>query len=168
MTLSGTLLTILTLAEAVQTAQTRHPSMQQARAATTAADARRQEALSTFLPQLSGNATYQRATGNFAPRPGALPSSLSGSGSSSFKTFNYFNFGLTLSQNVWDFQSYDLYKAARASEESYEASERTSRVQVTQRVRLAYFQAQATVSAASTPSFGGERGRADWGAWRVR
>jgi len=24
------------------------------------------------------------------------------------------------------------------------------------------------VSAASTPSFGGERGRADWGAWRVR
>lgn len=136
---------VLSLAEVERTVKARQPALLRARAATEAAHARRQGALAPMLPQLTGTATYQRSTANYAQRPGSLPSSLAGlASSSSFETYGYFTAGLTLSQALWDFgQSYRRYEAARSSEESFRETERTTQVQALLKARLAFFQARA-------------------------
>jgi outer membrane protein len=136
---------VLSLAEAERLAQARHPNLLEARAATEGARARTAGALAPLLPQLTGVAAYQRATSNYATRPGALPSSLAGlASSSSLDTYNHFSAGLTLSQSLWDFgQSYRRYQAARSSAEGYQEGERTARVQALLKVRIAFFQARA-------------------------
>jgi outer membrane protein len=139
-------LRVLTLSEAVNTAQTRQPQLQQARATTEAARARVDEAFAPIVPQVTGALGYQRATANYASRPGSLPSQLaSGAQSNSLDTFNYFTAGLTLSQTVYDFgQTIGRWRSARASAESSGESERVSRAQVKLRARLAFFQARAS------------------------
>ena len=56
---------VLSLAEALQTADHNQPTLRQATAATDAARARAWEARAPLLPQLSGFATYQRRTANY-------------------------------------------------------------------------------------------------------
>ena len=95
---------IVTLDEALATARVQHPLIHQGAAGTQAAAARADEALSPLLPQVSGNASYQRSTANFASRPGSLPSQISGgSSAASWNTYNYFNLGLSASQLLYDF-----------------------------------------------------------------
>ncbi len=134
----------LTLDEAVRLALKNQPQLRQARAGTEAARARADEARAPLLPQLSGYASYQRTTYNFAARPGSLPSGSSQVGSTSWNTSDYWNFGGTLSQLVWDFgQTSGRWKAAKESAASQQESERATGVQVLYSVRAAYFTARA-------------------------
>src|SRR5262245_18456115 len=63
----------MSLSRAEALALHNQPSVRQAAGQTEAAAGRVEEARAGYLPQLNGLATYERTTGNFAPRPGALP-----------------------------------------------------------------------------------------------
>lgn len=135
---------VLTLAEAERSARERQPQLQQARSLTGAASARADEARAPLLPQVTGSALYERTTGNFAPRPGQLPSSVSTRTTSSWTTFDYFNFGLTASQLVYDFgQTSGRWRAAQASAGAQRQSEHGTELQVLLTVRSAFFNARA-------------------------
>jgi outer membrane protein len=134
---------VLTLDQAVQTAERNQPQLRQARAQTSAARARADEARAPLLPQLAGTGNYTRTTSNFAPRPGLLPKGLSG-GSSSWNTYNYFNFNLTASQLVYDFgQMTGQWHAAQANAEAQRETEAMTRVTTILGVRTAFFAARA-------------------------
>jgi outer membrane protein len=146
---------IISLDEALQTATANQPQLRQAQATTAAARARADEAFAPLLPQASGTAAYQRLTANFAPRPGSLPSNFSqtqtGSQSTTktnaFDTFNYFNFGVSVNQLIYDFnQTKGKYDAAKMSVTAQEKTERATLLQVMLNVRSAYFGARANKS----------------------
>lgn len=142
---------ILTLDEALAIARAQQPLIHQAAAGTQAATARADEVLSPLLPQVSGSASYQRATANYTSRPGSLPSQISGGGSAaSWNTFNYFNLGLSASQLIYDFgQSSSRWRSSQASADSQRNSEHTTLELVLFNVRATYFQARAAKSAVS-------------------
>jgi len=135
---------VLTLADAVQAAESRQPQIRQARAQTEAAWARADEARSAILPQLTGTAQYTLQTANFVPRPGLLPSNVTvSSPAPTFNLFNFYSLGLQLNQWIWDFTTLEKWKASRATAESQAASERTARETVRLTVRAAFFTARA-------------------------
>jgi outer membrane protein len=135
----------LTLDQALETARAQQPQLRQAAANTQASLARSDQALAPLLPQVGGNANYQRSTANFTSRPGTLPSQLSGGGGAeSWNTFNYLNLGLSASQLLYDFgQSRSRWRSAQASAASQRDSEHSTLQQVLLGVRIAYFQARA-------------------------
>ncbi len=135
----------LTLDEALATARSRQPQVRQAAATTQAALARTDESFAPLLPQVSGNAAYQRSTANFASRPGSLPSQLSGSsGGESWSTSNYFNLGLNADLLLYDFgQTRSRWRSSQASAAAQRDSERSTLDTVLFSVRTAYFQARA-------------------------
>jgi outer membrane protein len=139
------LLLLLTLADAVRTAEAHQPQLRLAHANSDAARARVGQARSYLLPQLAGTGSYQRTTSNFAPRPGFLPTSVNMMlpTAPTFETFNYYNFGLTLTQFLWDFRAPFAFGASRATAESIADTERNVRQQVFLSVRTAYFNARA-------------------------
>src|SRR5262249_45971397 len=61
----------------------------------------------------------------------------------SFQTFNYWSFGLTLSQYLWDFRAPWALGASRVSAEAQESGSRAIRQQVVLNARTAYFNARA-------------------------
>lgn len=135
---------VVSLDEALRLARQHQPLLRQARAGTEAAAARVDAARSGLLPQLSGTAGYQRTTANFALRPGFVPQQFNQTGSSSFKTYDYFNFGLNANMLAWDFQqTWGRWGAAKASARAELAAERSQRLQVALNVRVAYFSARA-------------------------
>ncbi len=97
---------VLTLPQAVARAMLTAPVLAGASADLDAAQARERVAMTGYLPSLSGTAAYNRQTGNFAPRPGLSASNLGGGSGFSYesthKSYDYFNFALTLSQTIWD------------------------------------------------------------------
>jgi outer membrane protein len=134
---------VLTLARALELAEKAQPSIRQAHAATSASSARVEQARAGYLPQVTATAGYQRTTGNFAPRPGATPATVQ-TPSPSFTTYNYFNFGLTASQLLYDFgQTNGRWRAAEASAEQTRQAERTTENQVRLQVEAAYYTARA-------------------------
>jgi len=136
---------ILTLDQALATANSHQPQLQAAAATSLAAQARSDEALAALRPQVSGIGSYQRATANFVSRPGTLPRQLgSGSGGESSQTFGFYDFGLSASYLLYDFgQARDRWRSAEASFESQRGSERAAASQVRFAVRTAFFQARA-------------------------
>ncbi len=135
---------VLTLAQALQSAREHQPLLHQAQAAIDVSRARADQAAAGLYPQVTATAAYQRTTANFAPRPGALPSSVNIAASKSFKTYDYFNFGLNAQQLVWDFgQTYKRKDAAKATLEARKTDEQASLLQVEQNVRVAFFNARA-------------------------
>ena len=60
---------VLTLAEALRTAETHQPSLRMAEADARAAQARADITRADWLPQVTGTASYQRMTGNFVGPP---------------------------------------------------------------------------------------------------
>jgi outer membrane protein len=134
---------VLTLDQALQMARERQPLLRQARAGTLAAEARADEARAPLLPQLAGTAAYERTTANIAQRPGAAPISAASPGAS-FNTVNYWSFGATLSQLIYDFgQSSGRWRAAQASAVSQRDSEAATAIQTALGVRIAFFSARA-------------------------
>src|SRR4051794_13340586 len=91
----------LTLAEALKMATALQPSLRQAKDALLVAQAKADQVRAGLLPKLDGTASYQRATSNFPPQPGLTPTATTAP-SPKFDSFNYWRFGLTASQLVFD------------------------------------------------------------------
>jgi outer membrane protein len=130
----------VSLADALATADANLPALRGAQADTLAAKATADIALSPLLPQLTGNAAYQRATGNFAPRPGSGISTPAGS---STATFNYFNFGLNLSQTLFDAPTFLRWRSTLAAFGAQKQVLQGARLDAAYNVRVAFFNAQA-------------------------
>lgn len=121
---------ILQLEQALRIALERHPRLGQARAATRAADARAGQALSGYLPQVRGTASYRRTE---AQIPGG---GVAGQ--------NLYVAELAASQLVYDFgQTSGRYKAATSNVEAQQQAETATRQEVTLAVKNAYLQAHA-------------------------
>lgn len=154
----------LTLGQAETTALANQPTLTQAHGLLEAAEGRVEESRAGYLPQVTLNGTYERTTGNFAPRPGALPACVSTGGtagtggtactsttSSTTQTpvswdpkYNYFLFGATATQLIYDFgQTSGRWRSAGASRDAAADNTRTAEVQTLFNVRRAYFQVRA-------------------------
>jgi outer membrane protein len=150
---------VMTLAQAERNALEAQPQVLVARAATSVAQAQADQARSPYLPQVTANAGYTRETGNFVTRPGVTPSSSqlpllcqgpmgavpcsqlpqpTSPGWSLSNSYDYWNFGLTASQLIYDFgQTNGKVRAATATVEAQQLVERTARLQVIFGVRRA-------------------------------
>jgi outer membrane protein len=144
---------VFSLAEIERIALAQQPQMLVAHAQTRIAEAGADLARSPLLPQVTGLAQYTRETGNFAPRPGAVPSVATANGTqvteaapttSLSQSYDYWNFGLTGTQLIYDFgQTYGKYRSARDTEEAQRATEDATRFVVLSTVRGAYFTARS-------------------------
>jgi len=135
---------ILGLAEVERTALQVQPLLRAARATTSVAEAQAEQARSPLLPQVIGSAAYTRETGNFAPRPGVALGGAPVGGSLFSTSYDYFQFGLTATQLIYDFgQTSQKYDAAKLSADSQRVAEQTARLGVLLNVRKAYFAARA-------------------------
>jgi outer membrane protein len=134
----------LTLDEALRQARVHQPSIRQAAGMRITAEGQADQARAALLPQLNGTGAYSRATANFVPQPSVVPRDLTQAPSPSFESFNYWRFGLTASQLLFDFgQSPNRWRSARANAEAQVENERTTAVQVAYNVRNAFFVARA-------------------------
>lgn len=137
------LVMVITLESALHTARTEQPALRQAHAQTDVARARAKQARASLLPQVNGTALYQRSTSNFVLRPGQVPNNLANT-APTFDTFNYWNFGLTVTQQIYDSQqTIDKYRSAKVTAESVAASELYAALSVDLGVRSAFFTARA-------------------------
>lgn len=135
----------LSLDEAIAIAHENRPALRQAEANARAADARADQARAPLLPQLSGTASYQRTTANFVARPSQVPTALGTvPPNPTFDTYNFFNFGLTATQLVYDSGlSIGRNRAAHATADAAHDTASTMALDVELSVRTAFFQARA-------------------------
>jgi outer membrane protein len=137
---------VLGLPEIERAALTLQPQLVAAKANTNVAIAQADQARAPLLPQVIGNASYTRETGNFAPRPGAIPgASGPAAGGSLFSTsYDYWQFGVTANQLIYDFgQTTGRYDAAKLTADSQRLTEQTTKLSILLNVRKAYFNARA-------------------------
>lgn len=135
---------LLTLEEALSTTERMQPAVRIAEANERAQDARADQARAFLFPQLSLNASYQRSTANFVQRPGAVPTTVTATDALSFTTYDFFNFGATISQQVYDFnQSIFRWQAERKRTQSFEQLTKNQRVLAAYNTRVAFFNATA-------------------------
>jgi outer membrane protein len=151
--------TPLSLQQAVQTALRNQPNVVAARGLQEAAEGRVEEARAGYLPQVTVTGSYERTTGNFATRPGVLPTSLTtngmggGSGTAVMAgatpvswdpKYNFFQLNAGASQLLYDFgQTSNRWAAAGASRDAATDNTRTAALQTLVNVRRAYFAARA-------------------------
>jgi outer membrane protein len=136
----------MTLAEVERIAAEQQPQLLVARANTHTAVAQAEQARAPLLPQVTGTAAYTRQTGNFVPRPGVIPGAgaVPTGGSLFSQSFDYWNFGVSATQLLYDFgQTTNRSKAAYLNADAQRYSERTTKLQITLAVRRAYFNARA-------------------------
>jgi outer membrane protein len=135
---------VLTLAQVERVAQ-QQPQLVVARANTETAAAQADQARAPLLPQVTGTAGYTRATANTAPRVGvSLPPGTPVGGSLFSQSYDYWSFGLTGTQLLYDFgQTYDRFKAADLTVDVQRYGEQVTRLQIMLNVRTAYFNARA-------------------------
>jgi outer membrane protein len=138
----------LSLSQAQERALRYQPTLRQARGLTEAAEGRTEQARSGYLPQAGFTGSYQRTTGNFAVRPGAIPGANTTTATTtsgwSTSTYNYLNFGLSASQLIYDFGQTDgRWRAAAANRDAAQINELTAEQQALLAVRRAYFLARA-------------------------
>jgi outer membrane protein len=134
---------VLTLDEALRTARAQHPQLQAAHAQTEASSARVEVNRAPLLPQVTGNASYQRSTKHATAvtgiGAGTSPITTGGSGTS-----NLYQLSLNASQLIYDFgQTTGKWNAAKSTLLSQEQAERNLAVQVAYAVRVAYYDAAA-------------------------
>jgi outer membrane protein len=133
----------LSLSEALRLAHERQPTLRQARAQTDVLDARLGRARSGLFPQVEALAIYQGTTANFTQRPGATPPGAMAE-DPDFDLYNFFNFGLSARQLIYDFgKTSKGARAAKARSLAQQEAERTSVAQVEEDVRVSFFQARA-------------------------
>lgn len=127
---------VLTLEQALQTAQEHQPRLRQARATVRAADARTDLARSPMLPQVSASASAQRGS--------TSSSFVAGEAVPSAGAANRFSLGANASQLIWDFgRAGAQLDAAKANRRAREHDEQGTHVDVAYGVRAAFFQARA-------------------------
>jgi outer membrane protein len=142
---------VLALADIERIALAQQPQILAAQAQTRIASAGAEIARAPLLPQVTGLGQYTRETGNYAPRPGAVPAVTSTQGvtvaaptTSITRSYDYWNFGLTGTQLIYDFgQTYDKFTAARKTEDAERDTEHATRFVVLSTVRGAYFGARS-------------------------
>lgn len=133
---------IITLDEALRTAQKHQPQLKQAQAATASARARADQARAGLLPQAALSVGYKRTTANYIPSPGTEQTT--GSTSGSTETFNSFSGSASVSQLIWDFnQTLGKWRSAQALARAQAESERAVEAQAALSVRTTYFTARA-------------------------
>ncbi len=135
----------LTLSQAEESALRNQPTLRQAHAQTDAAQGRVEQARSGYLPQAAFTGTYQRIATQPQPRPG-LNTANGAMFNTSWPTatVNYFTFGLTASQLIYDFgQTSGRWDAAISNRDAFQVSELTTEQQALLSVRGAYFLARA-------------------------
>ena len=142
---SSTLVRQLTLTAAVSQALKTQPTLRQARAQTSAAEGRVEQARSGYLPQVIGTAAYSRLSSNYTPSPGVLPNStLNAKNSISSTSYNWFIGTLTATQLIYDFgQTNGRWNAAQSAVDSLVATEKLTRLQAITNVQTAFYQAWA-------------------------
>ena len=147
---------VLSLAEALQTAQKDQPTVHQAHANTEAAKARVGEARAPLLPQISGTAQYTRGTNNTwnlsSPCTQAVFNGASTGGVGtminssppSFSSCDKLNLSITASQTLWDASGQlARWRQNATFAESVAETERATRLGVALNVRTFYFAARA-------------------------
>jgi outer membrane protein len=157
---------LLTFEQAMRIARATHPQLQVAHAQTEVANARASESRAGLLPQVNGTASYQRTTNNTPSGGSSVGTSTvvgtgtgtgtgtstgttivppNGSNHSSFDTGNYFRFGVTASQLIYDFgQTTGRWNAAKTSARSQSDNEARTAQQISFNLRAAYYNAAAT------------------------
>jgi outer membrane protein len=148
----------LSLHEAEQTALRNQPTVRQAHGLYEAAEGKVEEARAGYLPQVTVTGTWERTTGNYTTRPGALPTNLTtgmGGGSGTMvmaaptpvswdPKYNFFQLNAGASQLIWDFgQTSNKWASAGASRDAAIDNTRTAALQTLINVRRAYFTARA-------------------------
>jgi outer membrane protein len=134
----------LTLAEALRTARAEQPALHQAQSARLLAAAQADSARAPLLPQVTGAATYSRATANFVAPAGTLPNQTTAETVTSFQTDPFFRLGVSASQLIWDFgETLNQWRAAKVTADAQTESVRTAEMQVAYNVRVAFFTARA-------------------------
>jgi outer membrane protein len=136
---------VLGLADVERSALQVQPLLLAAKANTSVAAALAEQARAPLLPQVIGSAAYTRETGNFAPRPGSgLPPGTPVGGSLFSNSYDYFQFGITATQLIYDFgQTTQKYEAAKLNTDAQRFAEQTTRLSIVLNVRKAYFAARA-------------------------
>jgi outer membrane protein len=133
----------LHLDEAVKLGLEHQPGVLVARAQTEAASGRIEQARSGYLPQVTGTALYERVHGSTSVRTGGTMTPTTQVGGAGL-TYNVWSAGVSATQLIWDFgQTVGRVRAATATREAQEASERTARFQAALEIRQAFFQAHA-------------------------
>jgi outer membrane protein len=141
----------ITLDAAIDLALRSHPSEPRPVLRWMWPSARRRGDRSQYLPQIVGTGQYQRLTYNptgkpgvFAPAATATTTGATPPTTSWTRTSDFFTFGGTASQLIYDFgQTSDRWSSAQASESAATHSEHAVQVQIISNVRKAYFQARA-------------------------
>jgi outer membrane protein len=146
MTFSSTVLLLLfqarvvTLDDAVKTAESSQPQLRQAHANSEAAEARVQQSFAPLLPEVKTVDLVGRATGNRFSKPTRLVVAPV----SSWQSWDVFNFGVGASQTLWDSgQSLNRWRAAKERALSQHRTEELTSLQVVLAVRMTYFAAWA-------------------------
>lgn len=133
------------LQQAVDIAIANQPQILTGKAQLKVAQAKVLESRGALLPQLSGTAAYTRSTANYVMRPGSLPSTLAtiANNRSTNHSYNYFNFGLSAEQLIYDFgQSWDSWKSLKDKVVAQDANLRATQASVVLNVRTAFFSAR--------------------------
>ena len=135
----------LTLAETLATAAAHQPQIRAARAAEQAARARTSMAQTGYLPRVEAQAQYQRSTANFVLSPAFANSPFASSLNIQNKlgpadTVNYFLFGATASETLFDFgRTRAAVIGSEAAADAAAADTDNSAESVALAVRTAYF-----------------------------
>jgi outer membrane protein len=134
----------------VQFALQHQPQIVQAKQSTEAQVGRSEQGRAPNLPQVTGLATYNHAYGSIPRTSSTLtaPTGQAGStlptGSPSIGQYDFFNFGVSATQVLWDFgQSWDKFKAAERQVDSFKETEHSIELNVLVNVRRAFFAARA-------------------------
>jgi len=137
---------VLTLENALRTAAAHQPQLAATQAQTRAAAERVGEARAGYLPRLDAQVQYQRSTANFVLAPLMVNTPLTKGGYQSRNqlgfqdTVDYYAFGLTASQLIYDFgKTPSAIAQARAAYEASRADAATVSLAVALDVRVAYF-----------------------------
>jgi outer membrane protein len=135
----------LTLAQAVAQALAHQPQLAASRAQAAATLAGAQQSRAALLPQLAGTAAYSRSTANYVLRPGSLPANLTpGQAELTNRSYNYFNFGVSAQQLIYDFgQTSGMWSAAQHKVAAQDANVRVVQQGVVLAARNAFFVARA-------------------------
>lgn len=137
---------VLTIEAAVTAARKAQPDVTRARAQLEASEARVGQASSAYLPRVDAQAQYQRSTANLAISPQFSRSPLAQAArSNSLDSVNYYQFGITASETIYDFgRTGGGVEAAEAGQKVARADLDTTGRNVDLAVRVAYFTVLAT------------------------
>jgi outer membrane protein len=138
----------LTLADAQSAALANQPTMREAHGLVEAAQGRVEEARAGYLPQVNITGDYERTTGNYSVRPGALPSTGTNNVAPATVGWNlqyrYYVLGATATQLIYDFGlTSNKWRAADANRDAAVDNAYATTVQTLLNVRRAYFTARA-------------------------